>query len=1366
MNSGYIHRQLTINAGQNNARTVDDTEILNFKAPIVILGDPGLGKSELMRQLAASIDGKIVLAGTFSRADDLTPYLPEPGKPLIIDGLDEITGVTGSPVHEILKKLSKLKYPHFVISCRAADWQGVTERHKILSDYGVEPITFLLSRFSRADASVYLARIVGEDKAENIIEELESNGLEDFFGNPLTLRLIGELVKDGQSLPTSRADLLSSACTLLLSEGNDAHKRAGPALYSNVQMLDAAGAVFAHLLLSGTVGIADLPPSDTPVGFVPISEATDLASSGVVNAAIKSRLFESIGENLFTPVHRIIAEFLAAKWLAKRLSDGLSSRRLFAALNYGDGVPSALRGLHAWLGYFDHNSAPQVMQSDPFGFLRYSDTGRMSRPLAETLLKSLDALADKNPYFRSEDWSRKSIDGLARVDLKNQIEEIITRKGRRSHLSTLLLESIKGAPLAKALAPTLLAIASNEHAIFAERSAAVEALAGSGAPTNWKILIGKLRKEGSQDSKRLAVECAALIHGSGLKPRLLADIILETHRPFSDDDSDHILGTDFLLIKNLGAELSADVLDEIAKTIIKSRSNSYSVPNGSLATTINRLIAVAIGSSRAISAERMWPWLSALGGAEGYGLETKGVIADFLHSNSELRNEIQRFALRPSDTEESNTWVAIHHLARANRALNLTADDCSAFVSDINSKESLSPNDVTRWGSFVLASLPFQDAHENLKAAVQNGVDRHQALRDEYARIRTPPKQDWQREHEERMAHHERERRQRLDEFRTSIEPHKKKIEDGQDLGALYHLAQGYLRQYYELNNDVSPVERLIDWVGAELTDAALSGFEAYLHRKDLPSVTKIAEAHAENKHWHAEPVIYCALLERARLGKSFEDLPIDTIQSALAISWNYPEHSGKGGGAQAQKELERLGLRDEKMAQPFFTNIISPLLAGGMGYIPAIAKLAGNETLRGIAPTLASDWLDKYPSINLSVRQRLFDIVARFSPIEETRKVIASARGQLATNDKEAEYFWYAAAFVFDFEAQQADLELYFRANPNIIWSLRDLIHPREATHAYPVTPEQLGFLVKVFSQMFPLAGHPTGVSSGNQNPWDASDFLHWALNSLGADSSKKSTEVLADLDERSAGSTYGDYIKHIRFNQLRIMRDREFRRVSFQEAKNLLSNSLPAGIDDLKALLIDKLEMAQNYIRNSDTDPWKAFWDHAAPKEENECRDRLLDVLRLKLPLPINFIPEVAMPEKKRADISAVFEQFGVPVEIKGQWHPQVWNAATVQLDEQYARDYRAFGRGIYVVLWFGHTDRKKLARHPRGKSAPKTPEELQRMLMDELPPEKRKLITSVVIDVSRPKAKMPLKTKKRGKQKKQRPKRRKAKRAKARK
>jgi len=140
---------------------------------------------------------------------------------LIIDGLDEITTRTGGgAVDEVLEKLSSLGRPNFVLSCRAADWQGSTARHKIESDYGTAPTILHLLPFSYDNAKQFLAEYIEEIRAEEVLDELSKRNLDGFYGNPLTLRLIAELVVGRQRLPETRAGLFDQACRLLVREEN------------------------------------------------------------------------------------------------------------------------------------------------------------------------------------------------------------------------------------------------------------------------------------------------------------------------------------------------------------------------------------------------------------------------------------------------------------------------------------------------------------------------------------------------------------------------------------------------------------------------------------------------------------------------------------------------------------------------------------------------------------------------------------------------------------------------------------------------------------------------------------------------------------------------------------------------------------------------------------------------------------------------------------------------------------------------------------------------------------------------------------------------------------------------------------------
>jgi len=279
---------------------------------------------------------------------------------------------------------------------------------------------------------------------------------------------------------------------------------------------------------------------------------------------------------------------------------------------------------------------------------------------------------------------------------------------------------------------------------------------------------------------------------------------------------------------------------------------------------------------------------------------------------------------------------------------------------------------------------------------------------------------------------------------------------------------------------------------------------------------------------------------------------------------------------------------------------------------------------------------------------------------------------------------------------------------------------------------------IVEAFAPQWPSVGYPTGGWSGDQNPWDASDFMSYCMNAIGSDHTAAGTEALERLSVSIGHTSYSQQVKHVAYVQRRNRRDQEYTPPTIDAVTKILANAGPATVDDLKAVILDHLSDLQQYVRNADTGGWEAFWENGRPKVENVCRDRLLDLLRPRLSSGIELFPELPMPDQKRVDIYATILGQGLPTEIKGQWHTEVWNASNTQLNEKYARDWRTSGRGIYLVLWFGHVAGKNLPGRPDAKPLPSSPSELQILLFEGLGEGERSRIDVVVFDVSRPQRK----------------------------
>lgn len=1329
MTTTYIDRRLVLTKSGNDS-AITQAELKSDGLPLVILGDPGLGKTWLTEALEREWGVRRISAGAFCR-QPASAFAPKPSA-IIIDGLDELALSSGkSAVDEVLKKLGLIDYPPFVLSCRAADWNGVADRHKIKEDYGAEPVVARLLPFNREEAEALLTarRLDGE----KIIQDLERLGLDDFYGNALTLSIIAEIVQRGGALPTTRATLLQEAASLLVQEKNPLHQRSVDGKAPVAAMLDSAGAVFAHLLLSGSLGVADMGPADAPLGYIPNSEIAGLHSAPLAQAVLKSRLFQGVGENLLGPYHRVVAEYLAGQWLARQLDNRVSERRAYQALTFAGGVPTALRGLHAWFGHFAPTMVGRCIRTDPYGMLRYGDIGSLPPATAKLLLQALGALAEEDPYFRSEDWGKQALGGLARVELKDDIVALLKRKDRPIHLSTLVLEAAGSSPLAQQIVPDLQAILEDPNAAYIERFNAGEALLAAELPIDWPALLGRVRALGDDDSQRLNLELIGHQNPNQFPPNDLADGILEYYGVLEDERPRSVIGASYLLIKKLSPATAAQVLDSIYAATASKRAKRYWRLGSSMASQVFDMIARALDRNPRIEAPEFWRWLRLIEGERGLNEEERKRIADFLSTHGDVRRDIQRLAFSDKDID-GGPWTAVcMELPRCCPALSITTDDAVFYLDELAQKEQLNEIDLELWESLVRCRRGREGVESEIAAAAQRGVDAHPALEPRWNELKEPPNLSWEERERQREERAARKKKKRQEGHRIVFAKQKDDIASGKAFGRLYEMANAYLGHYYDLERDAGPRERVEDWLGPELSHAAFTGFVAALHRDDLPSAKKIGESHAEGRTFNAEVVLIAGVNEHLRTAGSLEGIPRETLRAALA-AWNeMPDHYAQQIGTDIGPLIESaVFISLDEMLQ-FFSETMEPSIKAGKEHVSLLYALCREDRFRAAAGPLSVRWLSSFPDAHPSVQDDLIRAALSFGPREAVlhlvRERLAAVRG--AANPLRA--LWVAASFIVDFEATKAELADIVREDKSIVWALRDVVQGQRGEAGRSLSTGQLEFIVREIGAIHPPSSHPSGAWWGDENSWDASDFVNGAIKTLGANASGEASEALERLATDVPASPYRDQIRHARATQAKLRRDTDFKVPNFAQTVAMLDNRLPETIDDLKAVVLDAMADAQVYLRTGDTMAWNAFWDDGKPLNENSSRDRFLDVLRWNLPKAINAIPETLMPDRKRADIAVLLQQLGLPVEAKGQWHPKVWDAPSDQLISLYSKDYRANGRGIYLVFWFGPAPGKALTTPPGGSAVPTTPKELQEMLYDRLKPEDRERVAVVVIDVS---------------------------------
>ena len=84
-----INRTLAYEDDRGQRRFVGQEDIATIAAPVVILGDPGMGKTVLARTLGNQPGMNYCRTGRFERADRPVAFVAR-GERIVVDGLDEI----------------------------------------------------------------------------------------------------------------------------------------------------------------------------------------------------------------------------------------------------------------------------------------------------------------------------------------------------------------------------------------------------------------------------------------------------------------------------------------------------------------------------------------------------------------------------------------------------------------------------------------------------------------------------------------------------------------------------------------------------------------------------------------------------------------------------------------------------------------------------------------------------------------------------------------------------------------------------------------------------------------------------------------------------------------------------------------------------------------------------------------------------------------------------------------------------------------------------------------------------------------------------------------------------------------------------
>lgn len=1329
-----IKRSLELLNDEGKPEYLSEEYLLSCKEPIVILGEPGLGKTELCRALY-NPDSVLLSAGQLYRSAKPAELL-DGKKTIIIDGLDEIASATqGGALDAVLKRLAHMGHPHFILSCRSIDWQSAVYRHKISEDYGLKPCLVTLQPLSNEEALELLEDRFPEIDANAVIVAIKDHGLAEMIGNPLTVRLIGEAVKHRGDIPAHRTEMLEQACRAMIQEKNPAHLQSDLAYADKDDVLDSAGAMFAAMLLTGSSGLYGGPGTDPVDGYVSLRSVEKLPFTEAVHEAANTRLFIGQAEDRHEAVHRVVAEYLGARWLSKCLSRGVSPNRLLQLLHYHGGVPTSLRGLHAWLAHFHVACADRVINADPLGVFLYGDRDTLPLAPARKLLEALKALAAADPFFREQDRDGYPAPSIARSELKDDILGILIDPDRPFHLSSLLLDAMYGTSLVPEVAQELCTMLVSTHYYFGERTRILECLVQWRPARDWSEEIRLLRLENCRESSRLLVDIIGRTHGKDISAEdIAATVLTETGLTEPGDDDEKrasSLSSSPKLVKLLPADLLADVLDVAALLASAAFSSAHWDARWNYRRFVETAAAEILTQTGTIEPDRFWAWHGCFLGRPHQSSSGQEGLADALRAHPELRRQLMFYGLFDPNLGK-NLWMRSFSIIQLGYGFSLDEDTLKKLLAQTSKPQTWTDNDKENWKDLVRLCRSREGMPDWVSGVVEPALALPElsTFFDEECKVKVPK---WQVEEEARQRRYEAEQELSRQQSRRFFEDNIDKVRAG-DLVVLRSAAQGYLGLFSDLDRDMEPRERLDVWLSPRIAQEVRRGFVAALGDPNLPTAEEMAASHVDGRPYYAEWVLLCGMVEQVKNGANVTKYGMPTLISAL-IAWGYHAPFERGVDIDLAPILNAAVFADAEGAATYLETLFEPQLSAKGDHLRGFYGLARRKYARPFLAKYSFDWLSGHEPLPIGLEGELLDIVLAEMPRGDVVGLIRD-RVQDSSVVEQHRDLWLSAGFVADHETFGEAFEERAKGHQAMLFAVMGRCQDLIGNDLISLDIEQCGTLIRLFGAHWENVDFLEPARQGSHNPRDAAEFLRRLINDIGANPSREATDILTCLASEGL-QTYQDHIKHVLSEQKQLHRNQSYQACSVRQIVAAVTNSLPATVDDLKAYLLDHFETLKEEIRGSDVNVKGLFWrDDGPPKIENDCRDVLITLLRPGVFKEIQLVPENQLAELKRVDINAFIMNLGVPIEIKGQWHPNLWTAAATQLD-RYTQDWRAHGRGIYLVLWFGKLaefPKKNIRPHPDGLEDPSSADELYEMLRETIPDDRRGDIEVTVLDLSR--------------------------------
>lgn len=1310
---------------------------------IILLGDPGAGKTELFKQAADVSGGEFLTVRQFlNRPVERIPR----DRALWIDALDETRSGRDhqNKVDQVVTRLEALQPVAVRLSCRAADWLGKSDL-AAFGDYfehnGGAPVVVQLQPLSEVEQREILSSKGIEDPSA-FLAEAQRRGLDAMLTNPQTLLMLAKTVQ-GQHWPATRAELFEQAATILLQEHNEEHGERGLGQYAARELMAAAGALCALRLVSDFDGFS--LRSNSNDDEVPSYRAIELAPPGILQSAMTRRIFVSTGmPSTVDYVHRTLAEYLGARWLAESIRQGLPLGRVQALLGVDGHPASSLRGLHAWLAVLSPDNASVLIDVDPMGIVMYADAAQLSAGDKQRLMTALTGHAERDPWFYHGSHAAYGIGALADTCMVETFRELLHSASTPLPLRMLVVDAQTQGQALPELSEDMQVILADVNAPYRLRDGCLEVLSAMGGAGMKAVLALYPTLGGDENALRLRIVAIRMLYGHGLG----SDAFVQLIRAIVDLRTDLPVGATYDLIGIVPDADAAELLNRLDFTAGLPEHGYSHRKSRDLTRIYENLLAKAIEQTPPPDKTRIYAWLCVLQRyAHQYKLDgaLKRVLIKRLgHVSVLLDAWIECFDA--SDSRHSR-WVVFRHvfaqcfdnahlLDRLRHALGRFNSDKDCFILRRMLEICLSTPDEYGGVFWYLYDYASQD-----DALIE--------ILDMYCVCEV---EDWRLEDEQSRMRSIEEDAANREKALVHFDEHRAQIFSGEHLAWMGEIGNHYFGRNDIDDRSIDPMVRLNEFFGEERTEVVLTGLNALITSRKIPLLSEIISLHLERtlySWWYAVIAGLDCLSKNEIDDVCFTD---DYLASAIAITCLYPLFRREGHTSHRWNHAwlqHAIRLRPDFVRQTYAA-IAEADIAAGRRQPEGLSELQDHVLAGPLRGVLIEQMLMRFPQMHCDVLETLLRMAAEDEVWPKLQA--ATAIGVASAFDNNDEHpndrrdthrLWLAFGFLTEPKNYQPFIESMKDEDASaMVWPLLKMgsLDRHRGNDFGSYCLDQLEFVAQYAAERYPFTPSPTGIIHGRENAWDISDAIGNILAKISANTDDLSRDALRRLIENSALESYSQQAKHLLAQQYVRRIDATHRLPAWRAAMTTLANRAPSSAQDLHALVLAHLHEVCRHIVHANTDPYKQFWNTKqydrldSPKSEELARDTLIEILRPRLqPFRLRVEPEGHMAHDKRADIVVSSSTLKCVIELKRDYHVEVWAAATTQLERLYSRDPEASGYGIYGVFWYGEKRRTTIPKPPGGHERPTTSSDMQRILEATLPQQLQHKIKIIVFDVS---------------------------------